>query len=1004
ELTAERFVVDPFNEAQSARMYRTGDRVRWTQDGELVFLGRVDAQVKVRGYRVELGDIEACIESQPGVIGAAVLLINNDDNNEVVNERLVAWVVGLTQDECQRLMAQLEDALPNYMLPQTLLAISELPLTANGKLDRKCLMETFFATSHGEDAIVTEPTNEVEAALAEIWCQVLRRDKVGIHDDFFALGGDSILSLQVIARAKKKGYKLTPRLLFEEPTVAKLAEKAERIQTKPKKGVKPLTGAVDLLPIQHWFFESNHPEPHHWNQSMIFQVGVELDYSALEASCEALLQHHDALRMNYVMIDGRWMQRYVDMAELPSGICQRFNRDDLVLSTSSTEKEVSRAIEAKANQLQSSLNLERGPLVRIAYFSCNGIEGEKDRLLLIIHHLVVDGVSWRVLLNDLYQLYQQSLLKQPLDLGEKSSSLREWSQQLKTFAQSEALDKELGYWREAAKVDKDALVENLILSGEDNSLDNLAVLSLSLSAEQTRILLQDAPLVYGTQINDLLLAALVSALCEVSESMLIEMEGHGREALNVDAVNDDLDLSQTIGWFTSRFPIKLTRDSNDFSALIASVKRQLHQVPGKGIGYSVIRYLHPELAIREEFARHTKPLLSFNYLGQFDSSAERSMQGLLSGAKERPGLNRALSSHRNHLIDIVGQVANQQLTMRWQFGKAILEESQIRELAEEYQRVLAEVVNDCIRQKTDLKHEQPMSHEATDMMRNVQAEQLHVLKPAMENAASLPVFFLHHRGGHTREYQLIADALDPSIPVYGIQSQVLSDPTYQEYDIAVVAKDYANLIQTKQPSGPYRLLGWSLGGVLAMAIAEVLEQRGEQIHFIGLIDSMLAQGRSAQHDYQSASVLSNMLEFFGDEARQHYHSIDPAVRQGFEHTLEQLDEDNALTFAYDWTVKLGMVDKNQFDRDYFKLHYRAFLQSRLLIRSYQPRKINAALHLWWASQSLQKGQVVTQWSDYCSRIVDEHIIEGSHFDIIKNPVVIEQIVEKMSIESLVEEN
>jgi len=523
-LNKESFIESPFFHSMSeldnnvitdTRLYKTGDKVRRLSNGELVFLGRIDQQVKVRGYRVELGDITSTLLAQPHIDNAFIAL-----HEGLANARLIAWVVLNTSvsTACVKsksdILKNLEQQLPNYMVPQELIILESMPVTVNGKV--------INSTTVVED----KPRTDVEQRLTDIWCDVLKCESVGINDDFFSVGGDSILSLQVIAKAKKQGIKLTPKVLFEKPTIAALSSQ------------------------------------------------IEL-----------------------------------------------------------------------------------------------------------------------------------------------------------------ALDK--------------------------NETD--------------------------------------------------------QNALN-------------------------------------------------------------------------------------------------------PRINE-----------------------------------------------------------------------------NKKTQQLQLIRSA-KGVESPPVFCLHHSGGHTREYKEVIEQLDASIAVYGIQSAALSDDTSKEYDISLVAQDYADIIQSVQARGPYRLLGWSLGGVLAMAITEVLEARNCKIEFLGLIDAILPQ-EGSDYRYQSDFLLDNLLAVFGPEAEQRYASLDKSLRTTFEKNLKQQGEENALEFAINWAVSSGMVDEQEFNKDYLKLHYRTDVQSKRLIRSYKPNKTIAQATVWWASDSLTFDEKLppTNWNNICSSLVSEKIIEGGHFDIIKNEALKQSIAQCLTV-------
>jgi amino acid adenylation domain-containing protein len=439
ELTQEKFIPNSFSGSRGAgeqgrkgenRLYKTGDLARYLPDGNIEYLGRIDNQVKIRGFRIELGEIEAAL-SQHSDVQTSVVIVREDIPG---NKRLVAYIVPQPQitPTVSVLRSFLKEKLPEYMVPSAIAILKSLPLTPNGKIDRRALPEPEARTGIENDIVL--PRTPIEEKLTQIWQQVLRVEQIGIHDNFFELGGDSILSIQIISRAKVAGIKLTVKQLFANQTIAQLATvvgttKALSIEQGLVSGTLPLT------PIQHWFFEQNLPEKHHFNQSFLFTVPSDIDIEILEQVWQQLLKHHDALRLRFTETDTIWQQNYA--APTDNIAIKRFD-----LSTV-PESEIETVIETTANELQASLNLSEN-LVQVAFFWL-GID-KKARLLIIIHHLVVDGVSWRILLEDLQTAYQQLSQGKTIQLSAKTTSFKDWARQLTDYAQSEVLKSELDYW------------------------------------------------------------------------------------------------------------------------------------------------------------------------------------------------------------------------------------------------------------------------------------------------------------------------------------------------------------------------------------------------------------------------------------------------------------------------------------------------------------------------------------------------------------------------------
>ncbi len=591
-MTAEKYVPNPFS-TTGERLYRTGDLSRYRADGVLEYQGRIDHQVKIRGFRIELGEIEARLLQQPEVRDVAVLA-----QDAPGGQQLVAYVVvptlNLNATEAQRalrdeLKAALREHLPDYMIPAHLLFLEQLPLTPNGKLDRKALPAIDGSEQQRE---FVAPSSPLEKALAAIWQDVLNLDSIGLEDNFFELGGDSIVSMQVVSRARQAGIVLNPKSLFQHQTLRSLALVARQGDSH---GIDQglARGAVPLTPVQHWFFERDIPERQHWNQSLLLVPGERLDVVALGSALARLTEHHDSLRLRFIQVNGEWQQAYAE----PSAVSLLWQRQ-----ATSVEQ-----LNALCDDAQRSLDLEDGPLLRALLVD---MADGSQRVLLAIHHLVVDGVSWRVLLDDLQQFYSQLQAGQAIQVPAKTSAYGQWAAHL--HGHLDGFMDSLDYWRAQGNAPAGNGLpcdypERLLEARDERKVQ------VRLDAEQTRQLLQQAPKAYRTQVNDLLLTALARTICRWTGqgSTLIQLEGHGREDLF-----DGVDLTRTVGWFTSLFPVSLS-PAPALSASVKAIKEQLRAVPDKGLGYGVLRYLgEPE--VRAELAALPAPRITFNYLGQFD--------------------------------------------------------------------------------------------------------------------------------------------------------------------------------------------------------------------------------------------------------------------------------------------------------------------------------------------------------------------------------------------------
>ncbi len=659
-LSAERFVADPFS-AEGGRLYRTGDLVRQGRDGQLEYLGRIDQQVKVRGFRIELGEIEASLLAHEDVHEAVVLALDGPSGKQLVGYLLAESA--LAHDELiAQLKAQLLIALPEHMVPAHLMVLERFPLTANGKLDRRALPQPDLAAAQND---YQAPRNPVEQSLAEVWQSVLGVPRIGIDDNFFSLGGDSILSIQVVSRARQAGVHFSAKDLFLHQTVRTLATAAKQSQ-RLSIDQGPVLGETALTPIQHWFFEQAQRQPQHWNQSLLLQSDQPLQSVLLEHALQTLVAHHDALRLRFTA-DGQ--------AEYPA-----HDATQALLWVRLADNAEQRL--AVFEQAQQSLDLQHGPLLRAVL-----VPGAPERLLLAIHHLAVDGVSWRVLLEDLQTVYRQLEQGQTINLPAKTSSLRDWAGRLQAYAGSESLREELGWWQAQLQGANGELPRDF--SGEPNLERDARRVSLTLDADTTRQLLNQAPQAYRARVDDLLLTALARTLCAWTgqDSALVQLEGHGREELF-----DDIDLSRTVGWFTSAYPLRLT-PASDPGASLKAIKEHLRGVPHKGLGHGVLRYL-ADAHSRRVMAELPEARITFNYLGQFDQGF--AADALLRPLDEAGGAQHAPDTALPNWLSVDGQVYGGELTLRWTFSDKLFRPETIERLAAAYQAELRALIAHCV--------------------------------------------------------------------------------------------------------------------------------------------------------------------------------------------------------------------------------------------------------------------------------------------------------------------
>ncbi|MGW7057977.1 amino acid adenylation domain-containing protein [Streptomyces sp. NPDC054904] len=685
-LTAERFVADPFG-AAGGRMYRTGDRVRLRADGQLEFCGRADDQVKIRGFRIEPGEIESVLLRHADVTQAAVTV----HEPQAGVKQLVAHVV--TRDPARTdpevLRAHTAAALPAHMVPAVIVVLDGLPLTANGKLDRKALPAPGPAVPAGR-----APSGAREERLCGLFADVLGLEKVGADQSFFELGGDSIISIQLVSRARRAGLRFTPRDVFTHKTVealAAVAKEAEEtpVRANPSDGI----GGVPLTPVIHWFSEHSGPTAL-FSQSMPVPTPAGLDEGRLTAVLQSFLDHHDALRLRLTRIEdiGEWTLEIPPPGTVAAADC--LHRVD----ASHLDEVALRAVtEAEFAAAQARLAPEAGRMVQAVWFDAGA--AHPGRLLLVIHHLSVDGVSWRILLPEFVAALTAAAEGRVHTLEPVGTSFRRWAQHLTAAAGEPDRIRELPLWREILS-GPDPQLTDRPLDPERDTLARAGHLTLRLPTELTEPLLGRVPAAFHAQINDILLGALAVAVADWrrdagragGSSVLVGLEGHGRED-----IAEGTDLSRTVGWFTSLYPVRLDPGEVPAAELasggpalvgaVKAVKEQLRAVPDNGIGFGLLRRLNPRTAAN--LAKYPEPQIGFNYLGRIVGASDDPRDGGLGG-----GADDATPLPYTLTINAVTETHGDgpRLAVTWTWPGDLLTEDAVRLLAEAWFHALEALV------------------------------------------------------------------------------------------------------------------------------------------------------------------------------------------------------------------------------------------------------------------------------------------------------------------------
>jgi amino acid adenylation domain-containing protein/non-ribosomal peptide synthase protein (TIGR01720 family) len=675
--TAERFVADPFDLKPGGRLYKTGDMARHLADGRIEFLGRLDHQVKIRGFRVELGEIEAVLK-QHAMVRDVVVLVEEEPSGR---KRLMAYVVAAKNGSpaVAELRSFLGERLPSYMVPSAVVLLESLPLTANGKVDRAALSSRAGALDAASNDHVA-PGNAAEALMSQIWAEVLGLEQVGTRDNFFELGGDSILGIHIIAKANQAGFQLTPKQLFQNQSVIELVG-ASGFAPGIEAGQGPVSGEVPLTPMQQRFFEQKLSDQHLFSQTVAYEVGPSLDPALIKTVIQQLCIHHDALRLRFVQEETGWKQFHADAEENSV-----FSYQDLSHLKPAEQKAV---FETATVELQSSIDLSKGPLVRIALFRFAA--SEPDRLLVIGHYLIVDGFSWRILLQDLQDAYQQLSRGVAMRLPPKTTSFQSWSERMVRAAGSEEIKSELQYWLAGPGAQK---IGRLPLDRPEglNLESSVGTVSVSLSAEETTALLREVPAAYHSEITDALLTALMRAVSHWTGEryLFVDLESHGRS----DTLLGE-DLSRTVGRMTYRAPAWLEMNgTQEPGNALKSVKEQLRRFREVSVSYGLLRYQSADADTVKKMSALPASDLYFNYVGQLDSFLSSSSLSI----KATPQLLTAVrgtDNQRPYLIDISAMIMEGRLQCIWEFSTNTHLRATIASLAQDFISELRALITHC---------------------------------------------------------------------------------------------------------------------------------------------------------------------------------------------------------------------------------------------------------------------------------------------------------------------
>lgn len=660
ELTKEKFIYNPFVEHK--RMYRTGDLAKLLSTGVIEYVGRADHQVKIRGYRIELGEIEKQLLDHSAIKDAVVI----DRKNEHASKFLYAYIVKSKEISSLELRNDLLNYLPEYMVPSDFIDLDEIPLNSNGKVNRSLLPEPQRKYKDNREMVTIK--SEKADLLIKILSEALNIENISVTDNFHHLGGDSIKAIQVVSRLKSAGFRIKTKEILSNPVIEKMLLYITQEQNEILIDQRSCQGSIRPTPIVSWFFEQNFKNPNHYNQSLLLVLKQDIEVGKLEQMLNELVKHHDALRINF---DAHKQELfYRDEAHL-SGI-----KLEVVHLADYPYAEQKIKMAQSGTKIKAGINIECDLLLKACLFDL-GSNGK--RLLLTAHHLSMDGISWRIILEDLVSRFKNFELEKVESLPLKTYSFQAWAHNLWSY-QPEVL-KEQKYW-ESVAVDHNKVATDFDL-GED-LLEFSGTIMEHLTQKETDQLLIKANAAYGTEPKDLLISSLAMTIFEVfrMNEVVIELEGHGREE-----ITDHLDISRTVGWFTSIYPVRLIQVGTELQTQIKSIKEQLRKIPQKGIGFGVLKYL-----TKVGIEKNQQKRIRFNFLGDFDASFNNS---LFSFSSEDSGDDCSLDNQLTSLMDINTMVIDHQLHVHIKFSKNKFKQETLDFFTKAYKAKLKEILNHC---------------------------------------------------------------------------------------------------------------------------------------------------------------------------------------------------------------------------------------------------------------------------------------------------------------------
>jgi amino acid adenylation domain-containing protein/non-ribosomal peptide synthase protein (TIGR01720 family) len=674
-LTSDKFPAgtgDHVPRSVQGRTYRTGDLVRWLPNGTIEFIGRMDHQVKIRGLRIELGEIETHLQAHSKIKEAVVNPVHIDQ--ETTDTRLCGYFVSDLELTPTELRDYLALELPEYMIPTYFVRLEKLPLNPNGKLDRRALPDPEDTTTTRRATEYEAPQTDVEKKLAEIWESVLGKEKVGVNENFFGLGGDSVKSIQILSRLNKAGYKIEMTDIFQYPTISQLAPLATTVERAADQS--DVTGVIPLTPVQKHFFLHHNTDPHHFNRAVILHFRQGVEEAAVRDIFTRVQSHHDTLRMTYKIGEEGAVIQTNQGLDMPIS---------LEVNDLRGQETAVKMLKNKTDEIRTSIDLENGPLMKLGLFHLD----DGDRLLIVIHHLVIDSISWRILfedINSLYNQYKENKRGEALELPRKTDSFKVLAEKLSQHAASDTLLEEKTLWKHLENTHVSPLPVDFDSPGERRDDHQL---SFRLEKKETRQLLTNVNDAYGTETNDILLTALGLALKETFhlDRFRITLEDHEREN-----IFKPVNVTRTVGCFTTLFPVILDLSyEENLARQVKEVKDHLHRLPNRGLGYGILRYLTPPEHKEDIEFTHT-PRIGFSYLGLCNADLEGKSFEM---AAESPDPAKDPYNRQGFELEVSGIISKNCLSVSIAYNRNQYKPHTIETLMGHFKTKLEQVITFC---------------------------------------------------------------------------------------------------------------------------------------------------------------------------------------------------------------------------------------------------------------------------------------------------------------------